>query len=221
MDFITDMAVGLNCIKKEIILKTQEQAIQYMRDFIEGRVSTEDFWTTYKSSELLQELLINDEKRPIEVRDCDFAPKNLLKAIDISKLQHKYQLWEAVWGYFHFREEKLKSKNSDAEKYLNLQKMLPAWLDIREEDLLLGIYNSAPNNLTKADKLNYCKDKVKEIFKFDNKPPRWVQNPEWPIVNGKPLVFRNQSKEAPDDQRVFFYFYNPDTKEETIIEQLY
>ena len=211
-----------------------------MRDFVEGRVTTQEFWKEYQENQLLQDILIKDKKRPKGVWDFDektgkevfyknkpfdsdnyFAPERLLNVVDISKLEHRYNLIEVVWRYFFFRKEKLKLKNPDAEKYLNLQKMLPAWLDIREEDLLLDIYNSAPSNLTKADKLKYCKDKVKEIFRFDNKPPRWVQSPEWPIVNGKPLVFRKQSKETPEDERVFFYFYDPDTKKETIIEQLY
>ena len=48
-----------------------------------------------------------------------------------------------------------------------------------------------------------------------------IQSPEWPIVNGKPLVFRGQSKEKKYDERVFYYFYDPDTGEETVIEQMY
>jgi len=221
-------------------MKNKELAIEYMKDFVEGKVTTEAFWREYQDSKLLQEVLIKDEKRPKGVwnfcektgktiynenkpfdSDTYFAPERLLTVVDISKLSHRYGLIETVCRYFFFRKEQVKLMNPDAVKYLNLQKMLPSWLDIREEELLLDIYNSAPNGLSKGDHLKWCKQEVKKLFKCDSKPPRWVQNPEWPIINGRPLVFKGQSKEKNHDERVYFYFYDPETKEETIITQMY
>ncbi len=59
------------------------------------------------------------------------------------------------------------------------------------------------------------------MFKYDTKPPRWIQDPEWPIIDGKPLIFKSQTKEKLDDERVYYTFYNPETKEEQIVCQFY
>jgi hypothetical protein len=48
-----------------------------------------------------------------------------------------------------------------------------------------------------------------------DKPPKWIQSPDWPTRNGKPLVFVGQlSVDAPElfhDKGAAYVFYNPDT----------
>ncbi|NLB61286.1 MAG: hypothetical protein GX802_02500 [Clostridiales bacterium] len=97
----------------------------------------------------------------------------------------------------------------------------PSYIEIEDEDFLNTIIATAPTELTKAQKKQWLKEKLKSLFKYDNKPPRWIQDPEWPIVNGEPLIFKSQTKERKDDERVFYTFYHPKTGEETIIEQAY
>ena len=201
----------------------EKQALEFMNDFVEGRMTTEQFWERYKSNESIRNLLVNDVTRDhIESESMYyFAPERLIEVLDISRLEHKNELYQIVRRYFWRRNESLNFSNSDAEKYECLLKMLPTWLDVRDEDFLLAIYDSTPSDTSKTEKLKHCKNKVKELFKYDIKPPRWIQSPEWPIVNGKPLVFKGQSKEREYDERVYFYFYDSDTSEETVVTQSY
>lgn len=46
-------------------------------------------------------------------------------------------------------------------------------------------------------------------------------NPQWPIINGKPLVFKEQCKERKESELDKFFFYDPETGEETTVEQYY
>ena len=78
-----------------------------------------------------------------------------------------------------------------------------------------------PADLPKTKRIKLGKEKIKELFKYDKTYPRWVQGAEWPVVDGKPLVFSHQKKAGRDDERVFYYFYDPETKEETVIMQMY
>jgi len=126
-----------------------------------------------------------------------------------------------VKRYFVRRKKKLNFTNKDSDLYGLLVEIQPDWLDIRDENFLLSILNAAPENLIQTKKIRFCKDKIKELFRYDSKPPKWIQSPEWPIVNGQPLVFKKQSKETLDDERVYYYFYHPTTKEETIITQFF
>lgn len=94
----------------------------------------------------------------------------------------------------------------------------PSWLFVLD-DTLDSIVYEIPADLPKTKRIAMGKAKIKEMFHYDKTYPRWVQEPEWPIVNGKPLVFSHQQKAKGDDFHFCYYFYNPDTKEETIVEQ--
>ncbi len=74
------------------------------------------------------------------------------------------------------------------------------------------------NTINKAT--TYVKEEVKKHFTCDVKMPRWVQNCECPFnKNGKPMVFSHQEKAKGGDIRTYYYFYDKDTKEETVIKQ--
>ncbi|MDE7455064.1 MAG: hypothetical protein K2M64_04475, partial [Clostridia bacterium] len=105
---------------------------------------------------------------------------------------------------------------SDYDFLLDIQ---PAWLDIYDDSMLQQIFDEIPQDLSKTQRIKLGKEKIKALFKYDKTYPRWIQNSEWPIVNGKPLVFSHQEKIKGDDFHSFYYFYDEDTKEETVIEQ--
>ena len=92
---------------------------------------------------------------------------------------------------------------------------------IEDDEILNKYINEAPEGLKKTEKKKWIKNRVKQDFKYDKTPPRWVQDPEWPIVDGSPLVFKKQSKMTLEDERVFYTFYHPETKEETVVIQFY
>ena len=225
---------------KKLKAKKQERAnaLQIMIDFAEGRMATEEFWDKYKNNSVLQDILVKDKTRPIagwkfdlkkgkfiynkrklSDEDSYLGVDNLLKNLNIAKLYDRQELFRLVLCYFARRKIELKIFNKDRERYGLLVKMQPDWLSIQDEDFLLDIYNSAPEAFSKAKKLSYCKEKINELFKYDKKPPEWEQNPEWPIINGKPLVFSHQEMREGHGDHVFYCFYNPETKQETVIEQ--
>jgi uncharacterized protein YwqG len=39
---------------------------------------------------------------------------------------------------------------------------------------------------------SWLKEKIKTDFRYLKKQPKWLQSPEWPIGNGKPMVFLGQ-----------------------------
>lgn len=105
------------------------------------------------------------------------------------------------------------------QDYNFLLSIQPSWLDINNDDVFQKVIEEIPNNLSKTQQIKLGKEKVKTLFKYDKTYPRWVQSPEWPIVNGKPLVFSHQKKVKGDDCHTYYYFYDEKTKEQTIVEQ--
>lgn len=46
--------------------------------------------------------------------------------------------------------------------------------------------------IAKADKKQFIKQRYAELFKYQTKPPQWIQHPDWLIKNDKPLFFLGQ-----------------------------
>lgn len=67
--------------------------------------------------------------------------------------------------------------------------------------------------LPKAEKKKQLNTKAKELFQYQDKPPRWIQGAQWPIRQNKPLVFIGQLKlSAPalfHDHGAVYVFFDP------------
>ena len=56
------------------------------------------------------------------------------------------------------------------------------------------------------------------MFQYENIEPDWFQFPEWPWLNGTPMVFKYQ--ETTEDGIEKYYFYDKISKEVKVIEQI-
>lgn len=214
-------------------------ALAVMKDFVEGRITTEDFWLDYKDSIAMQKILINDKTRPLGVHNnnstkgefeynkntpydsMSFVPEKLLEVIDIKKLEHKFELYKIIRDYFWRNNQNYNFFNIDADKYIFLLEILPDYLHIIDEALLNKIINSAPEGISEEDKIIFCKEIINKLFRYDNIPPEWIQSSEWPIINDKPLVFSRQETDFYNVDHELFYFYDDETKRVTIVDQYY
>ncbi|MDR0850852.1 MAG: hypothetical protein LBN07_05275, partial [Christensenellaceae bacterium] len=184
-------------------MEHDKKTIQILTDFVEGKITVEDFWKEFKASEDIRNILINNE---IKKRDGDgwwCSANTLINSIkNISSYYYSSMLHICVSFYFESNNIPIKFDRFYENRYKFFLDIQPSWLDVspNEENFLIeNIINKIPTDLkTKTEKIKWCKEKIKELFKYDKTPPRWVQYAAWPIVNGKPLVFRKQSKEILD-----------------------
>ena len=145
--------------------------------------------------------------------------KNIEK-VNISELRVRIEIYWMVKHYFKTSNYKINPYNVEEDEFMFLSEIQPEWLDIRDEDFLFKIVDSAPLGLTKLKKKKWCELKIIELFNYDTTPPEWLQSPDWPIVNGKPLVFKEMIEKHEHDLIVNEYiFYDKTTNEETIITQ--
>jgi hypothetical protein len=77
-----------------------------------------------------------------------------------------------------------------SDAYSLILESLPKYLDPPVEFILPLIPNDPTMSETKKTQL--LKKRLKEAFPCATKPPAWIQSPDWPIVDGKPLVFIGQ-----------------------------
>ena len=198
----------------------KEKIIQELIEFAEGRMDFDTFWNNYKNNQ--------DYKKLFEVKlgerfGC-FRNKTVnehLLIFNPNSYRGKTIIHNDVCRYLEFYGyafNKYQKYQNDLQFLCDIQ---PSYVYIEDEEFLNNIINQAPKELSKTKKKLWIKNKIKEMFKYDTKPPRWIQDPEWPIIDGKPLIFKSQTKEKLDDERVYYTFYNPETKEEQIVCQFY
>ena len=195
--------------------------IQEFVDFVEGRMSFEVFWNNYETNKGYKKLL--DDKKPNE---NTVYGKN--DTINKSMSFHK---WETTFGklnahnyivkYLQYYNIPCTPTVAYRENFKFRQDIQPSYISIEDEEYFNSIIASVPIGLTVVQQKKWLKEKIKSLFVYEKSPPRWIQDPEWPIVKGKPLVFKGQTKNDPDDERVWYTFYDPDTGEETTVVQFY
>jgi 23S rRNA G2069 N7-methylase RlmK/C1962 C5-methylase RlmI len=181
---------------KLLFKKKNKIQINIMKDFVEGRISTEEFWNILKNDKIIRKILRSNKKlNSFRV----YFDENNIEKIDISKLSVRIAIYWKVKQYLKINNYKVIPFNDEEERFLFLSDIQPA-----------------PPSLSKEKSKQWCKSRIKELFKYDKKPPEWVQEPEWPIVNGQPLVFKNQKV---DGSKFSYYFYDSNTQEEIEIIQ--
>lgn len=204
-----------------------DKAIQIMVDFVEGNLSINQFQYEFFNNGLLKSKLRQKLNLPA-YKSYNYNISDYLK----NELQHTKGQWDnidarsTVWyalkdwlkcNHIHFKEY-----TKYVEDYRLVLQLQPSWLDcVDDQGIFDKIIAEMPQDLSKTKRIQWGKNRIKELFRYDKTYPRWVQSPEWPIVNGKPLVFRGQIKERKGDERVYYTFYDPENGEETVVVQFY
>ena len=201
----------------------KEELEQELLDFVEGRMDFDTFWQNFlsKKYEPCLKIKIGYIKRFSFLDDGSFSD-NLAFFIKNTKVFYaKSRICDVISYYLEYRQIPFKITTKYSDEMKLMAAIQPSYIDVEDTDFLNSIIQQAPEGLKKVEKKKWLKEKIKSMFKYDIKPPRWIQFPEWPIVNGKPLVFKSQTRLLKNDERVFYTFYDPDTLEETVIMQFF
>lgn len=202
-----------------------KKEFQPILDYVEGKLSADDFRKELSQNSFLKSAFSKWQCKLTALKEYEYNFYSFLihdwrfNKSDWSNVTTKYYL---LWWLEKFLQDNnidftpIVQYEQDYDFLLNIQ---PSWLDINDNSIFQQIKDGIPNNLSKKQQIKLGKEKVKAMFKYDKTYPRWVQSPEWPIVNGKPLVFSHQKNAKNGDIRTYYYFYDKDTKENTVIEQ--
>jgi hypothetical protein len=77
---------------------------------------------------------------------------------------------------------------------------------------------------SKTELKQTIRDNYNKLFRFQNKPPKWIQNPEWIIKDDKPLFFIGQleiTDKRFHDNGAIYVFIDIQTREISTITQFY
>ena len=199
--------------KKKLIKKQREKAIQIALLFCERKIEFSDFWKTYVNEEFIREEL-NRRKESLFIEKSFFEDINVVKNINTDDLQIQSQIYVLMTKYLKLNHIECSTQPVNS-KLKVIMDILPNWLYGQKDNWFKDLISSLPSNITQKSFEKYCLKKVIEEFRYEKKPPNWLQNSEWPIVEGKPLLFIRQDGE-PDcvinskfNHKITYYFVNP------------
>ena len=220
----TDSGV-VNEKKLNFFQRLKLKKYQPIIDYVEGRMPVTEFQKMFNEDRSLRKTLSTRlNKKWVFLKDYGYTIWNkLTKDVtyadrDWNSIRLREYLQEVLSAYldnFNIKYTLHQKYIDDIDLLIDIQ---PSWLYVLDDSLDHIVYE-IPKDLSKTKQIAWGKQRVKELFKYDKSYPRWIQEAEWPIVNGKPLVFSHQERIKGDDYHVLYYFYDPDTKEQAVVEQ--
>ena len=198
---------------------TKEELIKELIDFVEGKIEVNIIYEDLLKGKFnnLLNVYLGDKIRM-------YGKSTVLECLimcGINSSHSRYGFWHGIEAYLHYNGYTYNPSKKYYDEWSFKVDIQPSYIYIEDDELLNKYINEAPKGLNKTETKKWIKNRIKQDFKYDKTPPRWIQDPEWPIVNGVPLIFKKQSKMTLEDERVFYTFYHPETKEETVVIQFY
>lgn len=186
--------------------------IQMILNFVEGKISSQEFESYLYESKTIQTLLEQEK---------GYTSYNLY--YDLLEINFKTLTGSLnAQGYLEKFLTKLNINFKATDQYRSCNNLIlsasPSWLDVDPVFVQKHFLNANPS-ATKKELRTWLLSK----FKYMKSTPKWVQYCDWPIKNEEPLVFIGQIEVNGEgyfhDITVFYLFFNPKTREcETVIQ---
>lgn len=86
-------------------------------------------------------------------------------------------------------------------------------------NLVYEILKTSSKITKKSLRIKNAKEQIRTLFHIENnKRPRWIQGPEWPMGSKTPMKYIGRKKEG---ECISFIFYDVDTGTKKTVEQFY
>ena len=94
------------------------------------------------------------------------------------------------------------------DKFCFLLDVCPSYIggsEVEESGILEEILNAVPKDLSKTAAKKWAKERIKELFHIKGRHyPYWIQEPEWPVFQGKPMEYVRTVRDSVEYQTHVF-----------------
>lgn len=198
-------------------------------DYLEGRLPLEAFIKEAIKDESifdsLQSLVSKDAQRDIQTFEGDvlitkrvaYNVRNIiLEYYNNPTLANRVNIFAEVRDLLLVKFPDIKVEEAILKKYRFILANTPPYIGgVEAEVVLEKIYDS----LSLPPKANLYRTIVKQKFVYLNKPPRWIQEPEWPIgKSDTPYIFVSEKKAS--NEKIYI-FSNAASDETFVVRQAF
>ena len=160
-------------------------------DFAEGQLSSKDFEQEIYTNKKLEELLSDQTVNWYGTYFHKSSPFLYLAEQNYNNAGGRLNAQGAVKLFLEKMNIEVNSTDKYSEEYDLLLTASPKYLDI-DPTFFEKYILPADKSLSKTDKKQIIKKNIEQLFKYQTKPPKWIQNPNWLIKNDKPMYFLGQ-----------------------------
>lgn len=172
-----------------VIGRKKKEVINKMLDFVEGRMTVYEFWKLYMENSDFMQVVKRKEKYLIPFEDYYFEPKS----INLNKLYSRVEIYWRITYFLKLNKISFNPVNLEEERLLFLKKICPDWVTISDYEWLEELLEIKDKSIKEMGTIKSLKERVETFFKYENRPPIWIQEAEWPIIDGSPAIFIKQS----------------------------
>jgi len=201
-----------------------ENVTNILLKFIEGKISVQEFENElYTNTELENLLRQSTDWSGTYIGNAATNLYDYLIALNYSKIDEQINAIGALELYFTKKGISYPKTNKYSELYDLTLVSQPKYLNVDTQFIKKYILPT-DESLTKAEIKKIIRSNFEKHFKFQNKPPRWLQSPAWIIKDEKPLFFIGQlelKNELFHDVGAVYVFFNEKTGGFETIKQFY
>jgi hypothetical protein len=199
-------------------MPTRSEAIESICAFVSGDVLSPEFeQRLYRDPEI--ESLLSEEPAPSYCHTGTTLFHYLI-GLDYSHPGDVLDAHDVLAKLLKHRGIAVSPSAEPAAEHDLIVSAQPRWLDA-DMSYLSTVLASAPS-LSPKERKEWLRKRILELFRYRDKPPRWLQAPSWPIGPSGPLIFLGQL--AIDnyfhDNAAVYIFHDPSTGECKSIVQI-
>jgi len=198
--------------------------IQILKDFVENTISEKDFEQQLYTNPDLEKILSDPSIAWQGTYLQDTNPFLYLAEQDYKSSVGKLNAHGTVKLFLSKIGVEFTSSTQYSDEYNLILSTSPKYIDA-EPDFIEKYILPEDKTLSKTDQKLYMKQRYAELFKYQTKPPQWIQNPNWPIKNNKPLFFLGQiaikNGDIFHDNGGVYLFADPETGTIETVTQFY
>lgn len=196
-----------------------DKNLQFIKDFVEGRVDIVEMEKMCKSNNEFRQQI-----KHITGNELSNYKNSMLNFVDAMNWRHPK---DQVKLFILFVQELVVNDvpYSRTDKYVKRAQeyysIIPDWLPDSASDWVEeNILNKVPAGLSEAQKKKWVKTEVEKMYPCEKRHPSWVQGTEdWPQdEDGNNLTFVKQRERG---EEVTYTFVNPKTKENVDVIEFY
>lgn len=207
-------------VVKVLIGHKRREVIEKMLDFVEGRITVYEFWDIYKKNDIFKQIVKKKEKFLYPGENYYyFEPEK----VNLNKLYSRMSIYWRIKYFLRLNKIKYNPYNPEEERYIFLGKICPHWITLYDCEWLEEVLDVKGKSIKEMGTIKSLKEKFKTLFKYEKYPPKWIQQAEWPIIDGVPAVFIRQSVD-PDsnkwEEEPIDYYFKDSKGKEIIVTQL-
>lgn len=169
-----------------------KEALNFLKGFVEGKISGPELEFALSENSGLETLLSDDSLNWTGTYISDTTPFLYLVELNLKTIVGCYNAQGLIQLFLTKKDISFAVYKVYEERYSLILETQPKYIDADLVFVEKYILPAAEGLKVKAEIKQAIKERFKALFRYHTKPPRWIQNAQWIIKEGKPLFFLRQ-----------------------------